>query len=111
MLYIALEKAGFSYIVVHDEKGAQCDVDWPRKETHLEARLREKFGGTTMSLKFERMIRQAYNEVLARDPDPSGLASYNTSMKQGLSEALMREHLIRSPEYHEKNPETPEGDS
>ena len=48
---------------------------------------------------FVRLIREAYDDVLARQPDPSGLADYNRSMNQGLSEAALREQLLRSREF------------
>ncbi|PYQ14243.1 MAG: hypothetical protein DMF80_13100 [Acidobacteria bacterium] len=53
---------------------------------------------------FSRIIRMAYLRILDREPDPGGLASYNTRMNGGMSEAAMRESLLRSPEYATKNP-------
>jgi Domain of unknown function (DUF4214) len=54
---------------------------------------------------FSRVITQAYVRILERPPDPGGLASYDDAMNQGMTEAMMREALIRSPEYAEKNPD------
>ncbi len=54
---------------------------------------------------FSRVISLAYVRILGRRPDPAGLDSFNDSMNQGMTEAAMREALIRSPEYAEKNPE------
>jgi len=54
---------------------------------------------------FSRVISLAYLRLLERPPDPGGLASFNEAMNQGLTEAMMREALIRSPEYAEKNPD------
>jgi hypothetical protein len=105
MLYGNLEKAGFSYIIIHDEKGAQSDPIWPRDETRLESRLREKFGGTTVGLRYERIIQQAYREILGRDADEGGLIAYNNAMWSGMEEWELRESMIRSPEYNKKNPE------
>jgi hypothetical protein len=48
---------------------------------------------------FTRVIRDAYADVLAREPDPGGLADYNRAMNQGLSEADLRERLMRSREF------------
>lgn len=48
---------------------------------------------------FARVIREAYAEVLAREPDPGGLADYDRAMNQGLSEAGLRELLLRSREF------------
>ena len=53
---------------------------------------------------FSRIIRMAYLRILDREPDPSGLASYNGQMNGGMSEAAMRESLLRSAEYATKNP-------
>ncbi len=54
---------------------------------------------------FSHVISQAYVRILGRRPDPGGLESFNDSMNQGMTEAAMREALIRSPEYAEKNPD------
>jgi hypothetical protein len=54
---------------------------------------------------FGRIISLAYVRILERAPDPGGLESYNRLMNDGLSEAMMRESLLRSPEYAAKNPD------
>jgi len=54
---------------------------------------------------FSPVITQAYLRILGRSPDPSGLASFNQNMNEGLSEAEMREALLRSPEYAESHPD------
>ena len=56
---------------------------------------------------FSRIISLAYLRILERPPDPGGLENYNRLMNQGLTEALMREALLRSPEYASKNPDVP----
>jgi hypothetical protein len=48
---------------------------------------------------FARVIRDAYLEILAREPDPGGLDSFNQLMNAGRSEAGMREILLRSREF------------
>jgi len=53
---------------------------------------------------FSRIIRMAYLRILDREPDPGGLANYNGQMNGGMSEAAMRESLLRSAEYATKNP-------
>lgn len=53
---------------------------------------------------FSRIINLAYQRILGRPADPSGLDNYNRLMNGGLSEADMRESLLRSPEYADKNP-------
>ena len=52
---------------------------------------------------FARVIRDAYLEILEREADPGGLASYNGRMNGGMSEAAMREALLRSPEFASQN--------
>src|SRR5207249_587650 len=54
---------------------------------------------------FSRIIRMAYLRILDREPDPGGLASYNAQMNNGMSEAAMREALLRSPEFASRNPQ------
>ena len=54
---------------------------------------------------FGRIISLAYVRILERPPDPGGLESFNRLMNQGLSEAMMRETLLRSPEYASNNPD------
>jgi hypothetical protein len=54
---------------------------------------------------FSPIIESAYQEILGRDADPGGLAHYNGLMNQGMSEARLRESLLRSPEFAQKNPE------
>lgn len=53
---------------------------------------------------FSRLIHLAYQRILGRPADPSGLDNYNRLMNSGLSEADMRESLLRSSEYADKNP-------
>jgi hypothetical protein len=54
---------------------------------------------------FSRVISLAYLRILERAPDPDGLTNFNQLMNQGLTEAMMREALLRSPEYAAKNPD------
>jgi hypothetical protein len=54
---------------------------------------------------FSRVIILGYQRILGRPPDPSGLDHYNGLMNGGLTEADMREALLRSPEYSSKNPD------
>lgn len=52
---------------------------------------------------FSPMIAQAYERILERPPDPGGLAAWNRSMNEGLSESGMREAFVRSAEYAQKH--------
>ena len=54
---------------------------------------------------FSRIVSLAYLRILERPPDPGGLENFNHLMNQGLTEAMMREALLRSPEYASKNPD------
>ncbi len=54
---------------------------------------------------FRPIIAQAYERILGRAPDPGGLAAWNRSMNEGLSEAGLREALLRSAEYAQKHPD------
>ena len=54
---------------------------------------------------FARVVRDAYLEILERDADPGGLANFNSRMNAGMTEAAMREALLRSPEYAARNPD------
>jgi hypothetical protein len=56
---------------------------------------------------FTRIILDAYTEILERLPDPGGLAHFNERMNLGMSEADLREVLLRSEEYAQKNPPPP----
>lgn len=56
---------------------------------------------------FRPIVRDAYLEILRREPDSGGLEHYNMRMKQGVSEADVRETLLRSNEYAQKNPFRP----
>ena len=58
---------------------------------------------------FTPVIRDAYLEILERLPDPGGLEHWNGRMNAGLSEADLREILLRSPEYAARNPGGPVG--
>jgi len=53
---------------------------------------------------FSRIVFDAYEEILRRAPDPDGLTHYDRLMNQGLTEAQLREALLRSSEYTDQNP-------
>lgn len=54
---------------------------------------------------FANIIGLAYLRILSRAPDPGGLENFNRLMNSGLTEAMMREALLRSPEYAAQNPD------
>ena len=52
---------------------------------------------------FSPIIQIAYQEILERSADPAGLSFYNAQMNAGMSEADLRETLLRSEEYARNN--------
>ncbi|HEX9724725.1 MAG TPA: hypothetical protein VGC53_10645 [Vicinamibacteria bacterium] len=54
---------------------------------------------------FGRIINLAYMRILRRPADPGGQETYDRLMNQGMTEAMMRESLLRSPEYAANNPD------
>ncbi len=51
----------------------------------------------------DRIIRRAYQDILEREPDTSGMRLYRSRMlEEGWSETQVRESLRNSPEYREK---------
>jgi hypothetical protein len=46
----------------------------------------------------------AYEDILGRKADMNGLRAYNDRMKRGLTEAELREELLRSTEFANKHP-------
>jgi Peptidase inhibitor family I36 len=60
----------------------------------------ERYGSANPEL----IVTRAYQDVLQRDPDPSGMRTYRSRIiDDGWSEQQVREDLRRSPEYREKN--------
>jgi hypothetical protein len=52
----------------------------------------------------QRIVRQAYRDILGREPDPSGLQQYTRSMMyDGWSEADVRRSLQSSAEYAQRS--------
>jgi hypothetical protein len=50
-----------------------------------------------------QIVRQAYHDILRREPDRSGLRQYvNAMVNEGWSEADVRRSLANSREYREK---------
>jgi hypothetical protein len=49
-----------------------------------------------MPTNFRRIINKAYQDILERPADEGGLSVYNSAVNAGLSEANLRESLLRS---------------
>lgn len=57
----------------------------------------------------DRIVRRAYQDLLGREPDDQGLAKYrNEMLRNGWTERQVRDALMKSPEYREKNTMTRE---
>ena len=75
---------------------------------NLEAHLRERFQSSPEPpppepepIPFEHVIRQAYLDILRREPDELGMVHYSKLLVEGLTEATMRESMMRSDEFAE----------
>lgn len=100
--YIERQLALGISVCAHDLVGQQTDPSLP--ETPFEQLFQRRFGAEPQpKLLYKRIITQAYQEILGRAPDRAGLENYNALMDRGWTEAGVREALIRSPEYREKN--------
>ena len=61
-------------------------------------------GGRSGSQNPELIVRRAYQDILERDPDPTGMRIYRSHViDDGWTEQEVREDLRRSPEYRERN--------
>lgn len=54
------------------------------------------------AIKPDEAIARAYRDVLGREPDPSGLASYRNKWRDGWTQGRIREELRRSPEGRDR---------
>ena len=56
----------------------------------------------------DRIVRRAYEDILGREPDATGLRTYRSHIiDDGWNEAQVREALRRSPEFRERSTMTP----
>lgn len=110
-----VEAQGIPYFCVHDEKGVETVVGWPRAETRVDRWAREHLGGSLPppppepAIYYDNMIEFGYLVVLTRTADPVGLEIYNSWFRE-CYDAPERDCmtpfldvLARSNEYREKN--------
>jgi hypothetical protein len=72
-------------------------------------RDRDRDGGFRGNASAERIVRRAYQDILDREPDPSGMRTYRSRIiDDDWSEEQVREALRRSPEYRERMTMTPQ---
>jgi hypothetical protein len=51
-----------------------------------------------------RIVRQAYRDILGRNPDASGLSQYTDAMvRRGWTDAEVRQSLMQSDEYAQRS--------
>jgi hypothetical protein len=84
------------------------DDGWTEQDVRNALRKSEEHGSRAGE-SADRIVRRAYQDILGRDPDPSGLRDYRNKIQyQGWDEHDVREALRRSPEYRDKNAMTRE---
>jgi hypothetical protein len=99
-------KDSVRYFIIHDEKGMQCDTHWPRGATRLETELGDyppPPPPPPPRVSYAKVVRMAYLDILGRLPDPGGLDFYDRALEAGMTEAEMRERMMRSEEFKKKN--------
>jgi len=74
--------------------GRLLDAGWSEAQLREELRSSPEFQQRDL----DAIIRRAYREVLGREPDPSGLASYKRGLGRGMTEPELRAELARSRE-------------
>ena len=75
-------------------RGRLLDAGWSEPQLRDALRRSDEF----RSRDFAAIVRRVYREVLGRDPDASGLASYTRALSRGQTEAELRAELRRSAE-------------
>jgi len=99
------------YSTFHTLRG--MDGGWPESAPgRLEEMIAEELGGSTPPpppppppeprYKHGHIIDLAYDEILGREADDGGLRNYDELMERGMSEADMRNALMRSQEFDDK---------
>ena len=78
------------------------DDGWTERQVRDALRKSQEHSGNP-GASADRIIRRAYQDILGRAPDASGLSSYrNQVMYHGWDEHDVREALMNSPEYRQK---------
>jgi hypothetical protein len=92
-----------------DEEGLRhyrremIDNGWTEQDVRRALRTSAEHD-TVKSDSADRIVRRAYQDILGREPDDRGLAQYrNEIVKNGWTERQVRDALMKSPEYREKN--------
>ena len=75
-------------------RGRLLDAGWSEPQLRDALRRSDEF----RSRDFSAIVRRVYREVLGRDPDASGLATYTRTLSRGQTEVELRAELRRSKE-------------
>ncbi len=75
-------------------RGRLLDAGWSEPQLRDALRRSDEF----RSRDFSAIVRRVYREVLGRDPDASGLATYTRTLSRDQTEAELRAELRRSKE-------------
>jgi hypothetical protein len=74
------------------------DAGWSDEQLREDLRHSDEFRNRDL----DAIIRRSFHDVLGREPDASGLATYKRSLSRGMTEGQMREDLRRSREGADK---------
>jgi TorA maturation chaperone TorD len=89
-------------------RSRMIDDDWSERDVREALRKSPEYAKRSRE-SAEKIVRRAYEDVLEREPDARGLASYRSKiLDQGWDEHDVREALKRSPEYRERGQVTRE---
>jgi hypothetical protein len=89
-------------------RSRMIDDDWTEDDVREALRKSPEYAEYHKE-RAERIIRQAYEDVLDREPDAEGMTSYRAKvMNQGWDERDVRDALKKSPEYRQKGRVTQE---
>ncbi|MEI6972940.1 MAG: hypothetical protein WCL44_15660 [bacterium] len=79
------------------------DDNWSEQDVRNALRKSPEREGRTPAAA-DAMIRRAYQDILGRDPDAAGLATYRAKfLSEGWSERDVRSNLKNSPEYRKRS--------
>jgi hypothetical protein len=115
---------GYDYFIIHDDKGAQSDPDWPRRITEVDAWIQANLGNggaapepptpeppppTETLIYYDHLIAFGYELVLQRPPHQEGIDAYTPWFRECYAEPEREcmtpflDVLARSDEYQQKN--------
>jgi hypothetical protein len=84
-------------------RSRMIDDDWTEDDVREALRKSPEYAKHRQE-RAEKIVRQAYEDVLDREPDEKGLVSYRAKvMNEGWTDRDVRKALRESPEYREKD--------